>query len=84
MMREVERRLSTEPTPVVQIARQMYGEPTRAQREGVRRAVRALVARGVLVRSTPYEAWQAWQSLTRAERSALYTCRSWVRRATER
>ena len=44
VMRQVQQRLTTTPTPVMILARDVYGvpEPTRAQVESVRRAVKRL------------------------------------------
>lgn len=87
MMREVEQRLSAQPTPVAMLAQAIYGgEPTRAQLEGVRRAVRGLVVRGDAVRLTNREIWEALQPMSSEEcwaiRSKRGHHRSWVRRST--
>jgi len=53
VMREVQGRLTSTPIPIVALAREVYAvpEPTRAQIESVRRAVRRLVQLGRAARS---------------------------------
>ena len=80
-MREVQGRLTSTPIPIVVLAREVYAvsEPTRAQIESVRRAVKRLVELGQAERPTPRQTWIAWMRLPVDERRTLRNHRAWVR-----